>query len=62
MWLGKRHEVADSPSNDMAAAVEIAVTLLCGTEHLGDIAGNGGLFGNDSNDGQMSFYFSGRQE
>ena len=57
MWLGKRHEVADSPSNDMAAAVEIAVTLLCGTEYLGDIAGNGGFFGNDSNDRQTELLF-----
>ncbi len=57
MRLGKRDEVANGPGDDVAAAVEIAVTLLCGTEYLGDIAGNGGFFGNDSNDRQTELLF-----
>ena len=57
MRLGKRDEVANGPGDDVASAVEIAVTLLCGTEYLGDITGNGGFFGNDSNDRQTELLF-----
>ncbi len=41
-------QMADGPSDYVAVAVEVAFALLAGAENAGDIAGDGGLFGEHS--------------
>ena len=43
--------MADGPRDDVAAAVEVAVAFLVGPQHFGNVAGHGGLFGNDGDGG-----------
>ena len=43
--------MADGPRDDVAAAMQVAVALLIGPQDFGDIAGHGGLFGDDGDGG-----------
>ena len=43
----ERDEVADRPGDHVAVAVEVPFAALRGAEHAGDVAGDGGLLGDD---------------
>lgn len=59
MRLSQGNKMANRPGDDVTATMQKALPLLTRTENAGDVAGNGGLFGNYGSGWQSNLYFSG---